>query len=86
MVQPGMNMPIAASPITKAVIQPRTIKVRLAVNAPITDLRDASSTITTTSGTATTPLMTALQNSALIGLIGEKSSATPRQRVRVNGY
>ena len=44
---------------------------RLDVNAPITDFLDAIRMITTISGTATTPLITALQNSAFIGLIGE---------------
>ena len=43
---------------------------RLAVKAPITDFFETSTMITAMRGTATTPLMTALQNSAFIGLIG----------------
>ena len=38
---------------------------------------DAISVISTMIGTAVTPLMTALQNSALIGSIDVKSSARP---------
>ena len=52
-------------------IQPRIMIGRLDVNAPITDFLEAIRMITTISGTATTPLITALQNSAFIGLIGE---------------
>jgi hypothetical protein len=44
---------------------------RLAANAPITDVFDASKIITTMRGTSTTPLITALQNRAFIGRIGE---------------
>ena len=52
-------------------IQPRVMSERLAVKAPITVLLETSRMITTIKGTATTPLITALQNKALIGLIGE---------------
>jgi hypothetical protein len=68
--QPGTNMRTAAAPMTAVAIQPSTMIGRLTVNGPITDLLDASRMMTTISGTATTPLITALQNSARIGLIG----------------
>jgi len=66
-----MNIATAAAPIIAVAIQPRTISGRLAVKAPITDFFETRMIITTISGTATTPLMTALQNRAFIGLIGE---------------
>lgn len=68
--QPGANMRTAAAPMTAVAIQPSTMTGRLTGYGPITDLLDASRTMTTISGTATTPLITALQNSARIGLIG----------------
>ena len=46
-------------------------------NVPMTFGFDAISIISTMIGTAATPLMTALQNSALIGSIDVKSSARP---------
>jgi hypothetical protein len=52
-------------------IQPRVTIFQPEVNAPITDFLEAIRMITTISGTATTPLITALQNKAFIGLIGE---------------
>src|SRR5580704_16075630 len=69
--QRSMNISTAARPITATVIQPSITIVRLAVKAPITDLLEAINTITTSNGTATIPLITALQNSAFMGLIGE---------------
>jgi hypothetical protein len=57
-------------------IQPRTRMGRLDVNAPITDFLEAIRRITTINGTATTPLMTALQNSAFIGLHTRMVAAT----------
>ena len=57
--------------MTAVPIQPRATIDWLDVNAPITDFLDAIRIITTIKGTATTPLITALQNSAFIGLIGE---------------
>ena len=71
-----MNIRTAAAPMT-AVIQPRIAIGRLAVNAPITDFFEASRMITTIRGTATTPLITALQNRAFIGLIGEYWMTSP---------
>jgi hypothetical protein len=66
-----MNIPTAAAPITAVAIQPSTISDRLAVYAPITDFLEARRMMTPISGTATTPLITALQNNAFIGSMGE---------------
>src|SRR3974390_1651291 len=60
------NISTAATPITAVAIQPRTTIGRLEVKAPITLLFEASRMITTISGTATIPLITALQNRAFI--------------------
>jgi hypothetical protein len=68
--QPGSSMRTAAAPMTAVAIQPSARIARLTVYRPITDFLDASSRMTAISGTATTPLITALQNSARIGLIG----------------
>ncbi|MFL9965483.1 hypothetical protein PQR02_31490 [Paraburkholderia sediminicola] len=64
------------APIITVAIEPGTTSNRLAVNAPITERFDTSSRITTINGTATTPLTTALQNSAFIGLIDENRIAS----------
>jgi len=66
-----MSIRTAAAPITAVAIQPRMTIDQPAVKAPITDFFETSRMITAMSGTATTPLMTALQNRAFIGLIGE---------------
>jgi hypothetical protein len=66
-----MNILTAAAAMTAVAIQPRTSIGMGAVNAPITDLLETSKTIIAINGTATIPLITALQNSALIGLMGE---------------
>ena len=58
-------------------IQPRITIDRLEVNARITDFLEAINVITASKGTATTPLITALQNSAFIGLIGEYWMTSP---------
>ncbi len=57
--------------MTAVAIQPRTTRGRLAVKGPITDFLDTSKMITAMSGTATTPLMTALQKSPFMGSMGE---------------
>jgi len=57
--------------MTAVAIQPSTMIGLDAVKAPITDFLETKRIITTIKGTATTPLMTALQNNAFIGLIGE---------------
>ena len=67
-------MQAAAMPITAVAVQPSARIGRLAVWVPMMLDFDASRIITTISGTATTPLITALQNRAFIGLIGEYCS------------
>jgi len=57
-----MNIHTAAAPMTAVATQPRTMNERLAVKAPITDFFETSRMITVMSGTATIPLITALQN------------------------
>ena len=66
-----------ARPSSRSRAIPAPSSGRVTVNAPMTFGSSASSIITTMIGTAITPLITAAQNSALIGSIGEKSSATP---------
>jgi hypothetical protein len=65
-----MNIRIPAAPITAVAMQPRVTGRQSAVKALVTDFGDTRMMIATISGTATTPLMTALQNNAFIGLIG----------------
>ena len=72
-----MHIRTAAAPITAVAIQPRMTIHRFAVKAPITDLFETSKMITTIRGTATTPLMTALQNKAFIGVIGKYWMPSP---------
>ena len=66
-----MHIQTAAAPMTTVAIHPRLMTNRFAVNSPITDFFETSNMMTTMSGTATTPLMTALQNKAFMGLIGK---------------
>lgn len=68
---------ITATAITATAPQPRKRVLRRTVNSPITFVLPASSIIAAMMGTATTPLTTALQNSARIGSIGEKSRPVP---------
>lgn len=72
-----MNIRTAAAPMTAVAIQPRMTIDRVAVKAPITDFLETSRMITTMRGTATIPLMTALQNRAFIGLMGEYWMTSP---------
>src|SRR6185312_10179147 len=67
----GRNMRTPADAMTPAVIQPSTTMGLLAVQIPMTDFRLARRMMTTISGTATSPLMTALQNRAFMEFIGE---------------
>ena len=60
-------MPTAATAITAVASQPSAFSRGRRANWPITFLREAISMIITMIGTAATPLITALQNSALIG-------------------
>lgn len=65
--------------MTAVAFQPETITMsdRLAVRVPITDFREASRMTTATRGRATTPLITALQNRAFIGLTGDYRMTSP---------
>ncbi len=64
-----------AAAITSVASQPTTLSRGLATNFPMTFGLPASSIITMSTGTEITPLMTALQSSALIGSTGLKVSA-----------
>ncbi|MGA7326673.1 MAG: hypothetical protein WBX25_19830 [Rhodomicrobium sp.] len=57
-----INIRTAAAPMTAVAIQPRMTSDRLAVYAPMTDFFETNRIITAIKGTATTPLITALQN------------------------
>src|SRR5437899_5622068 len=63
--------------------QPSAFSRRVTVKAPITRWSLASSIITIMIGTAITPLITALQNSALMGSTGVKSRRD-RKSTRLN--
>jgi hypothetical protein len=63
-------MPTAAAPITAVASHPRTASRFVSANSPITALREAMSMIIAMIGTAATPLMMALQISALTGSRG----------------
>jgi hypothetical protein len=71
------NMLMAATAITALASQPRVISHGLRVNWPITRRREPISIIMTMIGTAATPLITALQNSALIGSSGPQIRELP---------
>ena len=71
------SMPTAASAMTPVATHPTITRPRVRVKRPMIFGRVASSIIIAITGTATTPLMTALQNSALIGSIGVKLRAAP---------
>ncbi len=63
--------------MTAVASQPISLSRVDITKSPMTSCRLASSIIVTMTGTATTPLMTALQNSAFTGSIGEKFSSAP---------
>ena len=65
-------MTAEATAISAVAAQPMRLCPRLRVKRPMTLCLCASSMMTTMTGTATTPLTTALQNSAVIGSIEEK--------------
>ena len=72
-----INIAITAAAITPAESHPRTRSGMGVTSVPMTLVFDAISIISTMIGTEVTPLMTALQNNALIGSIDVKSSARP---------
>jgi len=66
-----------AAAITAVASQPTNFSRGLDTKFPITLALPASSIMTISTGTEMTPLMTALQKSALMGSIGLKVSAVP---------
>ena len=70
-------MPAAAAAIASVAVHPTIRNGPPMTNLPITFLFDVMSIIITITGTATRPLITALQNSALIGSSGEKQTTVP---------
>ena len=80
---PVTNIATTAAAIVHVASQPSAFSRRVTVNGPITWGSSASSIITIMIGTAITPLITALQNSALIGIDRrevEHDAAERRQR------
>src|SRR5882757_8857341 len=71
------NIITTATAITAVDSQPTTCKGRGNVNWPMTFGCIVMIIMTTISGTATTPLITAVQNSALIGSMPTKLMLTP---------
>ena len=61
----------AAAAIRTTAAHPIVDETQPMVKRPITFRLEASNRITAISGTASTPFMTALQNNAFIGVIGE---------------
>src|SRR5204863_9814710 len=76
-VRSASSIGTTASAITPVASQPRFFRRRLAVKRPMISGRAAISIITAMMGTEITPLITALQMSALTGSIAVKLSATP---------
>jgi hypothetical protein len=72
-------MPVAAAAMARVAIQPMMRNGPLTMNLPITSSFDVMIIIITITGTATTPLVTALQNSVLIGSSGEKQMTVPNK-------
>ena len=66
-----MNIIAAAIPMIAVATHPSATMTRPEVKRPIADVLDAINIMIAINGTATMPLITALQNSAFIGLIGE---------------
>ena len=63
--------------MTAVAVQPRICNVRPMTNRPMMCLRVAMSMMIAMTGAATTPLTTALRNSARMGSTGSKLSSTP---------
>jgi len=72
-----MNIAITAAAITPVESHPSIRSGMGVTKVPMTFWFDAISIMSIVIGTDVTPLMTALQNSALIGSIDVKSSARP---------
>ena len=71
------SIPIAAASITKVAIHPINFRMGGSRKSPITARLLESNIMATITGTATTPLITALQNNALTGSIGVKFNTVP---------
>jgi hypothetical protein len=71
------NIPAVAPTISAALAQPSTRSHAGSTRLPITECIYPSTTIAMISGPATTPLITADQNSACIGSIGENTIPAP---------
>gem|GEM_PF-3261971 len=72
-----MPIPATAAAMMKVAAQPTVLRTPDTGNLPMISGFAVITIITTITGTATIPLMTALQNSALIGLIDVKFIPTP---------
>ena len=70
-------MPMAAAAMTMVAVQPMILSGPEILNFPMIFELATISIIMAMTGTAVTPLITALQKRARIGLIGEKLMATP---------
>jgi hypothetical protein len=70
-------MPIAAATITTVAVQPTMLRTPVTANCFMIDTFEQINIIITMTGTATRPLMTALQKSARMGSTGEKLMQTP---------
>ena len=70
-------MPTAAAAMTAVASQPIARLAPVTTNLRMILAFEVISIIITMTGTATTPLITALQKSALIGSTGERLIATP---------
>ena len=68
---------ITVNAMTIVATHPKMRSSAGSTNSPIMSLRRVISIMVTITGTATMPLMTALQNSALIGSIAVKFSPAP---------
>ena len=72
-----MSIPTTAAAMTDVAGHPIKRSMPVTLNWPMTFVLPVSSIIRTITGTATTPLMTADQNSAWIGLNEVKFNAIP---------
>jgi Domain of unknown function (DUF4112) len=70
-------IPTAAAVMTAVATHPTTRRTPVTINCPMIFLLEVMSIIMAMIGTATTPFITALQKSALIGSIGENVIAMP---------
>lgn len=79
-----MNMTTAAAAITAVASQPQNFNEVFNVNLPMTFLFVLIIMIITMTGTAATPLSTALQYSALMGSTGVRFNAMPARLAKTS--